>query len=394
MQRVLGDVRLQSHLPEALAMSLGFCAWHTHRLAITPGACESLKPLVASAATRLADILSRVDLTDEFLQDILFSACSRCPICTFTKQLEGRLIARSAHALATKKRSIRDVMLGELCFEHSRMLLVKSDITERRRALRTLRLKQKQLLAIFGAQSNRLSNSASMPFDASMLNKLIFPGAHTLFDTNDAGVTPKCKVCNDILKAHGTWRSVALENCRLGMPSWITLPTCATHATEFIHGAYGKIGWTAFSHYLEQAIPNKAAPASIAATSTPRRTRRSSNRWFDRPNDKSGMATASSDKKTDTAQPSWTACPTCRLLNATEKRSVLRIVSQLAHLSDSPEKELLQELCLKHFAEVLIWTADANVQHFLMNELRRILRLADQRIDSPMPFGTDAQISL
>lgn len=389
VDRMLGDTAIRARLPELLVSSLGFCASHTRRIRAIPTAQSALEPSISCAAHRLAGVLERVNLHDEFLQDILFSAHSRCPICSAIKQLEGRLISRVLRLLETDRRAARQTILDHLCFEHARVLASKSSDAIRRPVLAALRLKQRGLiLQDLSSQTDDVGQEHYMP-DALRMLESIYPVTQpSLSDARQEHATaPGCKVCADQLIAHRNWYLSAMDNLRLGEPAWMTLPTCTAHTIECIQGPCVDLSHSAFLHYLEH-VTLLTTPPHHPATKAIRR-RRPALRWFDKDKGKSHSGVQATEPS-NSGPHIMLGCPTCRIISTAEIRSALSVVDMFKRTSDGLRREITQQLCLKHFADILIFTLDDRSQALLLEDLRHLLLDANRHAVVPLPFGTEA----
>jgi hypothetical protein len=353
--KLLRDGRARQTLAQTIATSMGFCSRHT-ALATSAGAAkaQAMRTAVDEAGRHLASLLDRSDLQDELMQDILFGARSRCPACGYFHRAEGRALARVLRAAEHAKRA----PLPELCFVHLQMLVQRTEPPLRGRLIRQLRMKAKAALAALTAELAESDSSFAV-------RTILYPLSGKAIPTT----ITQCPVCESIATAGQQWLEAATENVRLEQPGWITLPTCSEHLLQCLAHPSTALRRAALDRYLEVALPGRSTPAPAPVNGEPpKRRRRSRTRWFD-----SSAATGAMSASTALREP----CPGCDVQEIAGRRTIAALIRKVARAgNDEAVATLTAGVCLKHFAEALIYASNPKVEQRLSHALYETLRVS------------------
>lgn len=377
IRRLQTDRQMRLALTDALVVSMGFCHRHWQELReVDPDTAVLSERCVSDATARLAELFARTRLQDEFLQDLLFGARSRCPACLFSRRLEGRLLSRMMHGLESKETSVRKLFSNDLCFEHARQLSGRPEGSLRTRLKAALRKKGSHMLA--GAELVDIADESRAI--EQMLAASIYPYADisaspnlAMTVTTDTCGLDSCPVCAELEESRKRWLQSVAENIRLGQPTWLTLPTCADHVVMCLYGEHASCAISVAQRYVEAAL---ASPARRQITVPGRKHRRRSHRWFN-------ASTAKHDAAVDTqvAEPELLGdptklayCPGCQQIDVAMRRAVFSFLQVFSRASASQGRVLLGRLCLKHVAEVLIYAPDERTQTRLVASLNEAYR--------------------
>lgn len=365
------------------AASMGFCRGHRQQLReADPGTAVLSERCVSDATSRLAELFARTRLQDEFLQDLLFGARSRCPACLFSRRREGRLLSRMMHDLEGQKISLRTLFSTEVCFEHARQLAGRPEGSLRTRMKVALRKKGERLLAkaqLADAPGERaigriLVNEIYPRADAALLS-----APPTAASTGVRG-HDSCPVCWELESSQRRWLESVAENIRLGQPAWLTLPTCADHVVTCLRDADARCSISVAQRYVEASL---APPARRQAAAPGRKRRRRSHRWFNACVERPDVAVDTQPVDPALAEdPARLAhCPGCQQIDIAMRRAVFSFLGAFSLALDFQARVLLGQLCLKHLAEVLIYAPDEQAQ------VRLVTCLKEPHLD---PRGVEA----
>ena len=369
--RLLRDARARTTLAQTIATSMGFCPDHAAFIA-SPGskAQHALEATIREAGHHLGSLLERTVLQDEQLQDILFNARGRCPACAYFHRSEGRAVARVLHDLETAKRS----PLPNLCFVHTQLLAQRTEPPLRGRLVRLLRASARDAITALDTPAAICSDER-----VAAVRNLIYPLARSEVPHATAPCT--CPVCTAIQAARSQWLAAAADNVRLEQPGWITLPTCRSHLLLCLAQKDRNLQRAALERYLEAALPGR--PTSVPGTeAAPRRRRRSKVRWFDaaaHAAQTNGVAPASHA----TGMPQHESCPGCDAEEIAARRAVAQLIRKVLRASDEDAMLVTSGMCLKHFAEALIYASDPIIERRLSSALCRTLRRGQEVVAPP-----------
>ncbi|MFT4063629.1 hypothetical protein [Paraburkholderia sp.] len=370
--RLMRDARARTALAQTIATSMGFCSDHAALIASPDSeAPRALEATMHEAGRHLGSLLERTVLQDELLQDILFNARGRCPACAYFHRSEGRAVARVLHGLE----SGRHAPLPPLCFVHTQLLVQRTEPPLRGRLVRLLRASARAAIAALDTPA-----TISAGERVGAVRDLIYPLARS--DTSHAQAPCTCPVCMAIRTARSQWLTAAAENVRLEQPGWITLPTCRTHLLLCLDQADRSLQRAALQRYLEVALPGRPASAQDAEAA-PKRRRRSKVRWFDaaaRAAQTNGTAPSSHAATTPQHEP----CPGCDTEEIAARRAIAQLIRKVSRANDEDAMAITSGVCLKHFAEALIYASDPVIEHRLSSALCRALR-RDQEVATPAP---------
>lgn len=358
--RLLRDARARGPLAQSISTHMGFCADHIASIAAL-GEADAVAMQTASreAGRHLGILLERAGLQDELIQDILFGARNRCPACSYFHRSEGRALARVLHAAGHDRRA----SMPPLCFVHAQRLLQRAEAPLSGRLLRLLRAKA------------RNTPTAAVPgntegFDGDALRSWFYPLAHTAgAPDGSAGAATHataCPVCMAVVSARHRWLAAVVENVRLGQPGWITLPTCSRHLLACFALPEAAVRQAALAHYLEAALPRRPASPPVSA----KRRRRHVNRWFDSAASRPPGCAAD---PADVPRMSF-SCPGCDAEEIAARRAVATLIRAAARMHrDDAVVRTISGVCLKHFAELLIYAPDPTTARRLSHALCAIL---------------------
>lgn len=394
LRRLQADRQMRHALTDALVASMGFCHGHRQQLhEAGPGTAAWSERCVSDATSRLAELFARTRLQDEFLQDLLFGARSRCPACLFSRRLEGRLLSRMVHDLEGQKTSLRTLFSTEVCFEHARQLAGRTEGTLRARMKFALRKKGERLLA--KTQRVDVPDGAGQCAIRRILVKEIYPRADAAVLSAPSTIAStgtcehdSCPVCAELESSQRRWLESVAENIRLRQPAWLTLPTCADHVVTCLRGEDAGCSISVAQRYVEASL---APPARRQAAAPGRKRRRRSHRWFnasvERPDVAVDMQPVDPALAEDPAR--LAHCPGCQQIDVAMRRAVFSFLRVFSLASDFQARVLLGQLCLKHLAEVLIYAPDEQAQVRLVNCLNE--PYLDRREVEAIPASGDPQ---
>jgi hypothetical protein len=386
IRRLQADRQMRRALTDALVVSMGFCHRHWQELRKVDRDTAALSERCVSDATaRLAELFARTRLQDEFLQDLLFGARSRCPACLFSRRLEGRLLSRMMHDLESKETSLRKLFSDDLCFEHARQLSGRPEGSLRARLKAALRKKGSHILAS-AALVDITDESRAIE---QMLVANIYPYANipaspglTMTVTTDTCDPDSCPVCAELEESRKRWLQSVAENIRLGQPTWLTLPTCADHVVTCLHSERASYAISVAQRYVEASL---ASTARRQITGPGRKHRRRSHRWFNASTEKHEAAVDAQviDPELLGDPTKLAYCPGCQQIDVAMRRAVFSFLQVVARASASQAQILLGRLCLKHVAEVLIYASDEPTQTRLVACLNKAYRRASDVDTTP-----------
>lgn len=373
LRRLQTDTRMRGTLTEALVISMGFCNRHWQRLQETdPELANWSRQRVSEATTRLGELFARTKLQDEFLQDLLFGARSRCPACLASRRLEGRLLSRMVLDLEGRKTSLRSLFSTQICFEHARQLTGRAEGALRARMRSALRKRSEHMplnalpIDTFGADGGREIER--------LLTETIYPridvsGRRSTCDRAVSHCSDSCPVCMEMESTRQHWLKAVGENVRLGQPAWLTLPTCAEHALMCLNTGHADVALAVARRYVEASLA--PPPRRVAAPNGKRR--RGATRWFN-------AAAASADVSVEAApaepglegEPvAFVYCPGCQQGDVAMRRAVFSFLRAFGRATDTQAPLLLGQLCLKHLAEVMIYAPDERTQERMVKCLNK-----------------------
>jgi hypothetical protein len=373
LRRLQTDRQMRFALTEALVVSMGFCDHHWHRLQESdPDAASWSSQCVSKATARLGELFARTKLQDEFLQDLLFGARSRCPACLSSRRLEGRLLSRMVLDLERKRTSLRSLFSTQICFEHARQLTERAEGPLRARMRPALRKRSESML------SKALSIDTSDANDGREIERLfadtIFPrvdvyGEQPTCDRAGAHCSDSCPVCMEMESGRRHWLKMVVENVRLGQPAWLTLPTCAEHTLMCLNTGHADVALAVAQQYIEASL----APPRRRVAAPDRKRRRRSHRWF-----KAAAASAEVAAEGPSAGPilavepvTFIHCPGCQQTDVAMRRAVFSFLLSFGRATDTQAPLLLGQLCLKHLAEVMIYAPDERTQDRMVRCLNK-----------------------
>lgn len=366
LRRLQTDRQMRRTLTDALVASMGFCEHHWQNLqeadadmAIWSSRC------VSDATVRLGELFTRTRLQDEFLQDLLFGARSRCPACLFSRRLEGRLLSRMVLDLEAKRTSLRSLFSTRICFEHARQLTSRAEGALRARLRPALR-KMSEHILLKTWSTDIPGSDAGQTIERRLVNR-IYPRAAAA-DAEHMCRTPEgesggssCPVCAAMEESQRHWLKAVEDNIRLGQPAWLTLPTCAEHAVMCLTTGHPEVAMAVAERYVDASL----APAARRRVVVPdRKRRRHSHRWFKAPVAGADTAVESlpehQETVDDAAMPAH--CPGCQQTDVAMRRAVFSFLHAFARTTDAQASLRVGQLCLKHLAEVMIYAPDERTQ--------------------------------
>ena len=354
--RVMHDARARTLLAQTVATSMGFCADHATVLA----SARALDDTIHEAFRHLGSLLERTALQDELLQDILFNARGRCPACAYFHRSEGRALAR---VLKGPENNDKHGGVPPLCFIHTQLLVQRAEPPLRGRFVRKLRNMAHTAIEVLDAPS--ITNSTA---GAIAVRHFLFPLAREGLPRAETHC--ECPVCETIRAARGQWLTSAAENVRLAQPGWITLPTCRNHLFLCLAQADTELQRAALRRYLEAALPARPVTAASGASDAPKRRPRSKLRWFN------AAGSARADGTGHAPEPlQRESCPGCDTEEIAARRAIARLVREVSRAKDDDNAaRVASEVCIKHFAEAIIYASDPLIEHRLNTALCRALR--------------------
>ncbi len=351
------DARARTLLAQTMATSMGFCADHAAVMASAGNAARALDETLHAAARHLGSLLERTALQDEWLQDILFNARGRCPACAYFHRSEGRALARVLNGL---KDNGRHAPVPPLCFIHTQLLVQRTEPPLRGRFVRQLRNLAHTAIELLDAPS--INGAAGVRATVYPLARATIPRAPTPCD---------CPVCESIRVTRGQWLTSAAQNVRLEQPGWITLPTCRNHLFLCLAQPDSALRRAALQRYFEAALPRRAIVSASASNDAPKKRRRSRLRWFN--------AAGGADHANGTAhEPTAVhreSCPGCDTEEIAARSAIARLIREVSRAkNDDIAMRITSKVCIKHFAEALIYASDPVIERRLNTALCRILR--------------------
>ena len=359
--RLMRDARARTALAQTIAMSMGFCTDHAALIASPDSkAPRVLEATIREACRRLCSLLERTALQDELLQDILFNARGRCPACTYFHRSEGRAVARVLHGL---EHDGKHALPPPLCFVHTRLLVQRTEPPLRGRLVRQLRNMARMAITALDAPPGICSDEG-----VTAVRGVLYPLAREGMRRTD---TPcACPVCEATRAARGQWLMAAAENVRLEQPGWLTLPTCRNHLLFCIAQTDRGLQRAALQHYLQAALPGRPATAAVGPGEAPKRRRHSKVRWFDTV----GRVGHSNGLPPGPEAPQREPCPGCHTEEIAARRAIAQLIRNMSRAKQEDAPLVTSGMCLKHFAEALIYASAPEIEHRLSTALRHTLR--------------------
>lgn len=352
--RLMGDARARATLVASVSASMGFC--DAHALLVASLGNTTLDASLLEARHHLASLFARATLHDELTQEILFSARSRCPACAYFHRSEGRAAARVLRDLEHEEQEGRQkrTVPPPLCFVHMRMVALRAQGSLHTHLTRLLRAKAR--VALDAADDIARQRAAFYPLERN--------------ETLHAPTLALCPVCQAIATARDQWRQTAAQSVQLAQPGWIVLPTCRTHLMLCLAHADHSVRRAAFHRYFEVTLTGRPL-ANASDGSARRRRRRGATRWFDTARGAEGRphgAEASGPVLRE-------SCPGCGAEEIASRRAIARLNLKVSRAqTDDAAVRVTSDLCLKHFAEALIYASDPRTEQRLAIALDRALR--------------------
>lgn len=376
--RLMRDARARTLLAQTVATSMGFCADHATVLASARKTARALDAPICEAARHLGSLLERAALQDELLQDILFNARGRCPACAYFHRSEGRALARVLKGLENTGRHAR---VPPLCFIHIQLLVQRTEPPLRGRFIRQLRNMARTAIEVLDAPLIASSTECVIA-----VRHILYPLAR---DATPRWQTPcECPVCEAIHAGRTQWLTSAAENVRLEQPGWITLPTCRNHLFLCLAQPDRELQRAALQRYLETALPARPVTPASGSSYAPKRRPRSRLRWF---NAAGSAARANATSHAPEVVPRE-SCPGCDTEEIAARRAIARLIREVSRAQDDDHAaRLTSGVCIKHFAEALIYASDPLIEHRLNTALCHTLR-RDQHALPPPGFPGSADI--
>ncbi|WP_321928769.1 hypothetical protein [Paraburkholderia guartelaensis] len=355
------DARARTLLAQTVATSMGFCADHTADLASSRKAAPALDDTIHAAARHLVSLLERTALQDELLQDILFNARGRCPACAYFHRSEGRALVRVLNGL---ENGGSYAGVPPLCFTHTQLLVQRTEPPLRGRLVRQLRNMARTATEVFD-----LPSIVSSTESAIAVRHMLYPLARDGMPWEETPCV--CPVCEAIRTGRTQWLTSAAENVRLEQPGWITLPTCRNHLFLCLAQADRELQRAALQRYLEGVLAARPITPVAGSSNVPKRRPRSRLRWFN--------AAGSAARANGTAQApeavQLESCPGCDTEEIAARRAIARLIREVSRAKDDDHTvRLTSGVCLKHFAEALIYASDPLIEHRLNTALCNALQ--------------------
>jgi len=360
--RLMRDARARTALAQTFATSMGFCPDHAALIASPDGNVPtSLDATIGEARRHLGSLFERAVLQDELLQDLLFNARGRCPACAYFHRSEGRAVARVLHGLEDDG---KHAPLPPLCFVHTQLLVQRTEPPLRGRFVRQLRHIARTASAALDAPPDIRSDAG-----VGAVRGVLYPLARDRTPRTSAPCA--CPVCAAIRIARGQWLTAAAENVRLEQPGWIALPTCHTHLLLCLAQTAPGLRQAALARYLQATLPGRAASSAPEPGAAPKRRRRSTLRWFNA----AGRAARANGTATAPEALPREACPGCDAEDMGARRTIAQLIRNVSRAKHDDDASLVTSgVCLKHFAEALIYASDPRIERRLSNALCRALR--------------------
>ena len=359
--RLMRDARARTLLSQTVATSMGFCADHSAVLASSHTAARALDDTIHAAARHLVSLLERTAMQDELLQDILFNARGRCPACAYFHRSQGRALARVLNGLENNG---NHAGVPPLCFTHTQLLVQRTEPPLRGRLVRQLRNMARTATEVFDAPSI-VSSSESV----RAIRHILYPLARDGMPRGETACV--CPVCEAIRTGRTRWLTSAAENVRLEQPGWIALPTCRNHLFLCLAQADRELQRAALQRYLEAVLAARPVNPVPGSSKAPKRSPRSRLRWFN--------AAGSAARANGTVHAPETvqreACPGCDSEEIAARRAIAWLIREVSRAKDDDHAaRVTSGVCMKHFAEALIYASEPLIEHRLKTALCHTLR--------------------
>lgn len=364
--RLRSDKRMRRGLADSLASSMGLCMHHEQLLRGDPELHAWIDGCIADARGRLAALFVRARLQDELLQDILFGARHRCPVCVYFRRVAGGWISCKLHEAQSRSLSVATLIADQLCFEHARELTRRAQGALRSRLSRALRRKGAHLLSLAALDepgAGAITRHAGWAAEALPQPGKGSPDAVQGADPIPMARSP-CPVCGELEAARLAWLRVVSDTIRLEQPAWLALPTCAEHLAMSLprENAAGRA--VIMRAYIESALaPRRHLKAAAAA-----KRRRDPLRWFDSRRQAGqtagAQAGAGDEPAAENSDPPLEnlSCPGCQASDIAARTAVSRWLHGFERATPARARDLTAHLCLKHLAEVLIYESQAQLR--------------------------------
>ena len=381
--RLLRDSRARDSFSHAFALSMGLCAHHANSLSATSDDISScFFGCIQRGRSQLASFFERANLRDELIQDILFSARDRCPICTYFQRIETRLIHRTLHVMEHESTKAEDFVSTRICFAHAQALATHAMPPLRTRLVRALRSKARTILELRPQDSKtyaRLVRDYVCPG-----YRLAVPEEALPLPSSGSGLhegVATCPICIEASRAREPWLHAVAESIRLQQSEWLILPTCRKHFLTCVPLLELTAQRAVVTRYLEAGLtfstlrPIKHEP--------PKRRKRDRRSWFDTPK----VPRSHRPSQAVEAPLSHPPCPGCDITSLATQRAVAALLHRIRSCATESEVTSITEgVCLKHFAEALVYAPDSFSQARLSNALLGALMTAVPASNQPKPL--------
>lgn len=369
IKRLESNAKMRGGLVDSLVSSMGFCVRHSEMFAgLDNSMSRWVRTCERQADVRLAELFMRTRLQDEFLQDIVFGARSRCPACAFVRRLEGRILSRLMRDFESRRASVREVFSSSLCFEYARRLWERAQPSLRSNMFRALKNKVVELVALaqsLEGQVNDREDARQVVINAILPQEANGPVRMPELGGCQANAREPCPVCAALNSANHQWIKAVADNIRLEQPMWLTLPICAPHVVQCLRSGLGLPADTLVRHYTESALAVRQIKRAVSGG---KKRRKGSTGWFDANPEREAHIAAGRRVDPAAGDPAPEQivghfyCPGCRAQDIAMRGAISKLLNAITRVGRRRTQAMLESLCSKHLAEALIVASIKSIQ--------------------------------
>ena len=377
---LIDPVREELHA-QAIADSFGFCIRHAAQVAGCEDPCAVIGRVLRRAIELTLELIEPRRVGSEFIRDILFQSANACPACTYSARQLTRSLTR-----AGRRRNNGAGTAAALCFAHYRDAIGLAD------AARLVALAKEQLRRMkteIGSSVHRNVSSLGVLAGNRALLPAVPLGCELLMPQDEQpqswNVREACPVCigmaRDLHKRFG----FAKWALRIGVDSWIVLPTCPEHLWLFARLAGDRAAERATEESMATIVSMLQSGITAVMRGRRQRETESTSVWY---KPKSPSVLLGVERAIVTRAP---RCPICGGLAVAREREVGSVLEQLKKRQAIRDLEQGYGLCMKHFASVFLFAPAGAMRDALVAAQReKLSALYRELSDSPLSAYKDA----
>lgn len=380
---------------EAIADSLGYCAYHAARLCRIPSLASPVATAFGRGIVLVQRLLDEAFFHEDAFQRMVFGAGAACPACRYERQRAAREI--------TKLGGDEELANAEghdgLCFHHQlamgRTLAAQAHMDWLAGCARWLDREATRLTVVldtdtpFAGSGLGRSLMSRLVGDQGVLARRECTGRGTASPAGEAmcsaemsdliGQPDACPLCRWQDAAMRRWLDDVALALLFGEGEWLLFPTCTTHMALVCELELPGLEMAMARHALDvsgarlrrevEAVSNCLAPPAA-----PARRRLPRARWLPR----QAVARRKGDTKLE-------RCPGCERTSVASDRAACTL---LALLQERRWRQVFADghgLCMKHFARVFPLAAEGVARTWLAADQRaRLDRLRGELDAAPL----------